>query len=162
MRRLLRYFSKYCIKWSVFFLHLLYIITKTVHKARKSKLYTTFEAEIIILEIKFYKWAKRLGGERGSGQNYSGANGKVGETTRGRNDSGRKGKLAKRLRGERESVRNDPDSFFLWSEVVFMFAKYFNKLLEITKIRGTNTMPCNTFKINNLTDLDGCSILGKV
>ena len=50
--------------------------------ARKSKLYTTFEAEIIILEIKFYKGAKRLRVERGSGRNDSGANGKVGETTR--------------------------------------------------------------------------------
>ena len=50
----------------------------------KSKLYTTFEAEIIILEIKFYKGAKRLGG------------------------LWRTGKWAKRLRGERESGRNDP------------------------------------------------------
>ena len=33
-----------------------------------------------------YKGAKRLGGERESGRNDSGANGKVGETTRGRND----------------------------------------------------------------------------
>ena len=61
--------------------------------------------------MKFYVGAKRLGGERESGRNDSGANGKVGETTRGRNDSGRKGKWAKRLRGERESGRNDPDSF---------------------------------------------------
>ena len=60
--------------------------------------------------MKFYKGAKRLGGERESGRNDSGANGKVGETTRGRNDSGRKGKWAKRLRGERESGRNDPIS----------------------------------------------------
>ena len=75
-----------------------------------SKLYTTFKAEIIILEIKFHKGAKRLRGERGSGRNDSGANGKVGETTRGRNDSGRKGNWAKRLKGERESGRNDPDS----------------------------------------------------
>ena len=65
-----------------------------------SKLYTTFKAEIIILEIKFHKGAKRLRGERGSGRNDSGANGKVGETTRGRNDSGRKGKWAQRLKGE--------------------------------------------------------------
>ena len=65
---------------------------------------------MIILEIKFYKGAKRLRGERGSGRNDSGVNGKVGETTRGRNDSGRKGKWAKRLRGEREGGRNDPDS----------------------------------------------------
>ena len=43
----------------------------------------TFETEIIIVEIKFYKGAKRLGGERESGRNDSGANGKVGETTRG-------------------------------------------------------------------------------
>ena len=67
-------------------------------------------AEIIILEIKVYKGAKRLGDERGSGRNDSWANGKVSETTRGRNDSERKGKWAKRLRGERESGRNDPDS----------------------------------------------------
>ena len=93
-----------------FFPHLLYVITKNHQWARKSKLYSTFEAEIIILEIKFYKGAKRLRGERGSGRNDSGANGKVGETTRGRNDSGRKGKWAKRLGGERESGRNDPDS----------------------------------------------------
>ena len=59
----------------------------------------------------FFKWAKRLGGERESGRNDPGANGKVGETTRGRNDSGRTGKWAKRLGGERESGRNDPDSF---------------------------------------------------
>ena len=85
-------------------------MTKIINKQEKIKLYTTFEAEIIILEIKFYKGAKRLRGERGSGRNDSGANGKVGETTRGRNDSGRKGKWAKRLRGERESGRNDPDS----------------------------------------------------
>ena len=65
---------------------------------------------MIILEIKFYKGAKRLGGERESGRNDSGANGKVGETTRGRNDSGRTGKWAKRLRGEQECGRNDPDS----------------------------------------------------
>ena len=54
--------------------------------------------------------AKRLGGERESGRNDSGANGKVGETIQCRNDSGQKGKWAKRLRGERESGRNDPDS----------------------------------------------------
>ena len=65
-----------------------------------------FEAEIIVLEMKFYRVAKRLGGERESGRNDSGVNGKVGETTRGRNDSGRK----KRRRGERKSGRNDPDS----------------------------------------------------
>ena len=64
----------------------------------------------MLLEIKFYKRAKRLGGEQESGRNDSGSNGKVGETTWGRNDSGRKGKWAKRLRGERESGRNDPDS----------------------------------------------------
>ena len=44
---------------------------------------------MIILEIKFYKGAKRLGGERESGRNDPGAkrfgaNGKVGETTQGR------------------------------------------------------------------------------
>ena len=114
IRRLLGYFSKYPIKCSVFFVcfffHLLYVITKNPQYARKSKLYTNFEAEIIILEIKFYKGAKRLRGERGSGRNDSGAKGKVGETTRGRN-SGRKGKWAKRLGGERESGRNDPDSY---------------------------------------------------
>ena len=81
-----------------------------------SKLQTTFEAEIILLEIKFYKGAKRLGGEQESGRNDSGANGKVGETTRGRNDSGRKGKWAKRLRDERESGRNDPDSLNMASK----------------------------------------------
>ena len=48
-------------------------------------------AEIIILEIKFYKGAKRLRGERGSGRNDSGAKEKVGETTQGRT-----GKWAKR------------------------------------------------------------------
>ena len=56
----------------------------------------TFEAEIIILEMKFYK-----------GRNDSGTNGKVGETTQRRT-----GKWAKRpggetTRGERESGRND-------------------------------------------------------
>ena len=60
--------------------------------SKKIKSLYHFEAEIIILEIKFYKGAKRLRGERGSGRNDSGANEKVGETTRGRNDSGRKGK----------------------------------------------------------------------
>ena len=79
-------------------------------------LYTTFETEIVIIEIKLYKGAKRLGGrtgkwakrlrcERESGRNDPGRN------DPGRNDSGRKGKWAKRLRGERESGRNDPDSF---------------------------------------------------
>ena len=42
--------------------------------------------------MKFYKGRNDSGGERESGRNDSGANGKVGETTRGRNDSGRKGK----------------------------------------------------------------------
>ena len=69
------------------------------------------------------KWAKRLRGERESGRNDSGANGKVGETTQGRTGKwakrlgangkvgettqGRTGKWAKRLSGERESGRND-------------------------------------------------------
>ena len=71
-------------------------MTKNLQSARKSKLYTTFEVEIIILEIKFYKRAKRLGGERESGRNDPGAKrlgakGKVGETTQGRT-----GKWAKR------------------------------------------------------------------
>ena len=78
--------------------------------SNKIKTLYHFEAEILTIEIKFYKGVKRLGGERESGRNDSGANGKVGETTRVRNDSGRKGKWAKRLRGERESGRNDPDS----------------------------------------------------
>ena len=63
---------------------------------KKIKVLPTFEAEIIILEIKFYK-----------GRNDSRANGKLGETTRGLT-----GKWAKRpggetTRGERESGRND-------------------------------------------------------
>ena len=124
IRRLLGYFSKYRIKCSVFFFfffffffHLLYVITKNPQYARKSKLYTTFEAEIIILEIKFYKgakrqgrmgkWAKRLRGERESRQNDPGAKrlgvkGKVGKTTRGRT-----GKWAKRpgfMRTEKPSI----------------------------------------------------------
>ena len=82
-------------KCLVFFLHLLYVITKNFLYERKSKVYNIFEAEIIIIEIKFYKGAKRVGGKRESRRNDSGANGKVGETTRGRNDSGRKGKWAK-------------------------------------------------------------------
>ena len=87
MRRLLGYVSNYRIKCLVFFLHLLYGITKNFKYAKKSNLYTTFEAEIIILEINFY-------------------NG--GETTRGRT-----GKREKRLRGERESGRNDPGAKLL-------------------------------------------------
>ena len=59
----------------------------------------------MLLEIKFYKGAKRPAGEQEGGRNDSGVNGEVGETTRGR-----KGKWAKRLRGERESGRNDPES----------------------------------------------------
>ena len=56
-----------------FFFHLLYVITKKIiNKQEKIKLYTTFEAEIIILEIKFIR-----------GRNDSGANGEVGETTQG-------------------------------------------------------------------------------
>ena len=93
-----------------FFPSLIRYNEKSSISKKKIKLYTTYEAEIMVLEIKCYKGAKRLRGERGSGRNDSGANGKVGETTRGRNDSGRKGKWAKRLRGERESGRNDPDS----------------------------------------------------
>ena len=50
--------------------------------SKKIKALYLFEAEIIVLEIKFYKGAKRLGG--------------------------RTGKWANRLRGERESGRNDP------------------------------------------------------
>ena len=64
--------------------------------------------------MKFYKGAKRLGGERESGRNDSGASGKVGETTQGPNDTGRKGKWAKRLKGERESGLNDPDSLYIY------------------------------------------------
>ena len=37
---------------------------KNLQKPRKSKRCTTFEAEILIIEIKFYKGAKRLRGER--------------------------------------------------------------------------------------------------
>ena len=64
---------------------------------------TTFETEIMLLEIKFYKGAKKIGGEQESGRNDSGANGKVGETTRGeresgRNDSGANGKVAETTR----------------------------------------------------------------
>ena len=50
--------------------------------SNKIKTLYHFEAEILTIEIKFYKGAKRLGGERESGRNDSGADGKVGETTR--------------------------------------------------------------------------------
>ena len=56
---------------------------KTFSKQENLSFIPLFMAEIIILEIKFYKGAKRLRGERESGRNDSGANGKVGETTRG-------------------------------------------------------------------------------
>ena len=51
-------------------------------------------------EIKFYKGAKRLGGEQGSGRNDSGANGKVGETTRGAKLLGAKGKVGETTQGQ--------------------------------------------------------------
>ena len=112
---------------------------KNLQKPRKSKLCTTFEAEILIIEIKFYKGAKRLGGERESGRNDSGANGKA---TRGRNDGekgkvgetiqGRTGKWAKRFRGERESGRNDPDSATL-------------SIFYELKGQGSEELVCKTF-----------------
>ena len=87
----------------------LYNVKSPVNKKIKAS-YQSFETEIIQLEIKFYKGAKRLGDEQELGRNDSGASGKESETTRGRNDSRRKGNWAKRLRGERDSGRNDPDS----------------------------------------------------
>ena len=75
--------------------------------SKKIKALYHSETEIIILEIEFYKGAKRLRGEQESGRNDSGgeresgrndqgakrlgANGKMGETTQGRT-----GKCAKR------------------------------------------------------------------
>ena len=61
----------------------------------------------IPLETKFYKGAKRLGA--------GGAKRLGGERESGRNDSGAKqlrakGKVGETTRGERESGRNDPDS----------------------------------------------------
>ena len=56
--------------------------------SKKIKVLYHFEAEIIILEIKSYKGAKRLRGEQGSGRNDSGVNGKVGETIRGETTRG--------------------------------------------------------------------------
>ena len=111
-----------------------FLLTSLIHYnenspiSKKIKALYHFWGEIIILEIKFYKGAKRLVGERRSGRNDAGANGKVGETTRGLNDSGRMGKWAKRLRGERESGRNDPDSkylqFYIISENLLLLIWY--------------------------------------
>ena len=77
---------------------ILYNVKSSINK-KISRLHTTFEVEIILLEIKFYKGAKRLGGEQESGRNHSGANGKVGETTRGAKRLGAKGKVGEKTKG---------------------------------------------------------------
>ena len=80
----------------------------------------------MLLEIKFDKKAKRLGGEQESARNDSEANGKVGETTRGWNDT-----------GERESGRNDSGAN--------------GKVGETTRIQRTRTklyQPCMSPRVS--------------
>ena len=70
---LLGYFSKYRIKCLSFLVTSLIRYKEKPSLSKKIKaLYHFFVAKIIILEIKFYKGAKRLGGERESGETTQG------------------------------------------------------------------------------------------
>ena len=85
-----------------------FLLTSLIRYHEKSpiskKIKTLYHAETLIIEIKFYKRAKLLGGKWESGRNDSGANWKVGETTRGERESGRNDS------GANGKVENDPDS----------------------------------------------------